>query len=339
MKRRRDDLESSGQDHDSFLDIVANIVGILIILVMVVTVRAKDAPLPTAEITQNKPAAQPSGIDLQQPLARLQSLRTFIQDSANEVRNLDHMLQTRAAEREAMAMVVAAGESKIAERRENLDEKQQAAFDLQRHMNEARARLDNVELQRINLAGFESPTVKIESLPTPLSRTVLGDEVHFQLKGKRLAHIPLEQLVDEARGQLRHKLWKLDGVPEVTEIVGPREGFRIRYTLEKRNIFDPVNDRAGYEIRAKYWEVIPVAGQLGEPVEAAFAPNSKFRHVLRNVNSRDDTITIWTYPDSFDEFRRLKKELYSLGFAVAGRPLPAGVPIAGAPSGSRSAAQ
>ena len=37
MKSRRGDAESAGQDHDSFLDIVANIVGILIILVMVVT--------------------------------------------------------------------------------------------------------------------------------------------------------------------------------------------------------------------------------------------------------------------------------------------------------------
>ncbi|MFP6693385.1 MAG: hypothetical protein VB875_10230, partial [Pirellulales bacterium] len=127
--------------------------------------------------------------------------------------------------------------------------------------------------------------------------------------------------------------------PEVTEIVGPREGFRIRYTLEKRSIYDAVNDRGGYEIRAKYWEAIPVTGQLGEPVEAAFAPHSKFRRILSGINARDDTITVWTYPDSFDEFRRLKKELYSLGFAVAGRPLPEGVPIAGSPSGSRSAAQ
>ena len=36
--------EPDAMDHDSFLDIVANIVGILIILVMVVSVRARDAP-------------------------------------------------------------------------------------------------------------------------------------------------------------------------------------------------------------------------------------------------------------------------------------------------------
>ncbi|MFP6659051.1 MAG: hypothetical protein VB853_12795 [Pirellulales bacterium] len=335
MESRRGDAESAGQDHDSFLDIVANIVGILIILVMVVTVRAKDAPLP---IVENE-SVQTTQVDLAAPSSKLKMLGAVVEDSAAEIRNLDRVLVTRAAERDAMSTVVVAEENKIAQRREELDSERRAVFDIQRRMNDAQIRLAKLELQRIHLAGTETSTVQIESLPTPLSRTVLGDEVHFQLRGKRLAHIPLKQLVDEARSQLRHKLWKLDGLPEVTEIVGPREGFRIRYTLEKRSIYDAVNDRGGYEIRAKYWEAIPVTGQLGEPVEAAFAPHSKFRRILSGINVRDDTITVWTYPDSFDEFRRLKKELYSLGFSVAGRPLPEGVPIAGSPSGSRSAAQ
>jgi hypothetical protein len=51
------------------------------------------------------------------------------------------------------------------------------------------------------------------------------------------------------------------------------------------------------------------------------------------------TITIWTYPDSFDEFRKLKKILYQQGYAVAGRPLPEGMPIGASPSGSKSSAQ
>jgi hypothetical protein len=51
------------------------------------------------------------------------------------------------------------------------------------------------------------------------------------------------------------------------------------------------------------------------------------------------TVTVWTYPDSFHDFRRLKDELFKLGYLTAGRPMPHGAPIAGSPSGSRSAAQ
>ena len=36
------------------------------------------------------------------------------------------------------------------------------------------------------------------------------------------------------------------------------------------------------------------------------------------------TITFWIYPDSFDDFNRVRKELYQLGYSVAARPMPEG---------------
>ena len=55
--------------------------------------------------------------------------------------------------------------------------------------------------------------------------------------------------------------------------------------------------------------------------------------------AKDATITLWTYPGSFDDFRKLKKELYRLGFPVAARPLPDGVPISASSQGSKSTAE
>jgi hypothetical protein len=78
---------------------------------------------------------------------------------------------------------------------------------------------------------------------------------------------------------------------------------------------------------------------MGETIDEAMDPQSNLRAVLARHKSRDTTITLWTYPDSFGEFRRLKKELYLLGFPIAGRPLPADAPIGGSPRGSKSAAQ
>ena len=83
----------------------------------------------------------------------------------------------------------------------------------------------------------------------------------------------------------------------------------------------------------------PVADNLGETVNEAMRPNSQFRLALANRRAKDATITLWTYPDSFDDFRRVKKELYRLGFPVAARPLPEGVPISGSSSGSKSTAE
>jgi hypothetical protein len=341
MARRTQETESLGDDHDSFLDIVANMVGILIILVMVVSVRAKDAPQPTDEQIVT-PAPQPpqAEIDLETPLTKIAAIKNDVLQTAVEVRKLDGIIVTRINERDTMATLVAAGEKELADRREALSENERAAFDLQRQIAADRARLDKIELERIHAASIEPQVVEIENLPTPLSKTVLGDEVIFQLKGKRLTHVPLEPLIEDARGKLRHKLWKLDGLPETTEIVGPIGGFRLRYTIEMfREPPAPGDDRVRVGIRAKRWELLPVNGQLGEPVEEAFAAGSNFRRVLSGVDPQRDTMTIVTYPDSFDEFRRLKKELYRLGFAVAGRPLPEGSLIAGSPYGTRSAAQ
>jgi hypothetical protein len=51
------------------------------------------------------------------------------------------------------------------------------------------------------------------------------------------------------------------------------------------------------------------------------------------------TVTVWVYPDSFNEFRQLKADLFQRGYATAGRPMPEGHPIGGSPDGSRSAAE
>jgi hypothetical protein len=50
-------------------------------------------------------------------------------------------------------------------------------------------------------------------------------------------------------------------------------------------------------------------------------------------------VTVWVYPDSFPEYRKLKESLYHAGFSVATWPRGEGELIGGSPHGSRSAAQ
>ena len=78
---------------------------------------------------------------------------------------------------------------------------------------------------------------------------------------------------------------------------------------------------------------------LGEPLAEALQPGSEFRSRLASHKPQQTTVTIWVYPDSFDQFRALKAELFKLGYLTAGRPLPDGHPIGGSPDGSRSSAE
>ena len=78
---------------------------------------------------------------------------------------------------------------------------------------------------------------------------------------------------------------------------------------------------------------------LGEPVRLALEQGSEFREKLAKILPGRTTITIWVYPDGFDAFRQIRKELYRQGYTIAARPLPMGEAIAGSPDGSKSAAQ
>ena len=51
------------------------------------------------------------------------------------------------------------------------------------------------------------------------------------------------------------------------------------------------------------------------------------------------TISVWVYPDSYDEFMTLKKELHRQGFQIASWPLEHGRPISGGPRGFKTSAQ
>jgi hypothetical protein len=148
-----------------------------------------------------------------------------------------------------------------------------------------------------------------------------------------LVYIPFETLVEQLKGVIRDKTYGGQDQGDISDTLGPVGGFRLKYRLER-------NDTPrGTVMQLSYIEFIPVASQLGEPMEMALAPKSKFRDKLEMLSPRQYTITVWTYPDSFAEFRRLKKDLYNLGYAVAARPLEDGRPIGASPQGTKSSAQ
>ena len=324
--------------HDSFLDIVANIVGILIILVMVAGVRVKNFSLDTVEPSEQIEQAQGALLD---DRALVDSVRDDVFKISDQLKYVERETGLREAERDRLAVAVEAGRHNLNTQRDQLDEASQASFDLSRKIAEADFELDRIEQRRLQLETAPARPTLVKSYPTPLSKTVDENEAHFQLRDERLVHIPLDPLVEKLKADARRKLYKLKDLPEFAETVGPEGGFRLRYTMQRKTVnpeLAAVTGMTGQYAQLKRWTLIPVSNDLGETVEEALAEGSRFQTELSRL-SPETTITIWTYADSFADFRRLKEDLYGRGYMVAARPMPHGAPIAGSPDGTKSAAQ
>ena len=326
---------------DSFLDIVASVVCIMLIMVLMVGMRIRNTPVDP----MLTPEAAQAGAALEKVLGDERSLRGDLASTTREIENLEHQTTARTLQRDVLATGVAAMESDLGQRRSQMDAQTQAGFDAAKNLTEARRRLDELRERRTRLQTSRPEPIVVENYPTPIGRAVDDDEIHFYIRQGRVAHVPVEKLVRLARDDARRKADKLltrDDLPEFTEAVGPEGGFRFRYTAER---YENVEKEPGgtmvrhIGLRITEWTVIPVAGQLGETVEEALLPKSAFHRALAEQRTSKPTITIWVYADSFDAFSQLRKELHQLGLGVAARPLPDGVMIAGSPKGSKSEAE
>ncbi len=327
--------------HDSFLDIVANIVGILIILVLLVGVRVKHAPV-TLAIPDPTGDAAADIAELEEQMAIEARLKEDMLAADAEAGRLRRETAAHAFARDSLATVAAAAEARINQRRAELDVDTQRDFDLRRQLAESQQKLGLVEQQRAQLENARPPTTVIHNRPTPLSRTVEGPEVHFQLLHGRIAYVPMDQLVEQLKTHAKRQVHRLQGDTRLTETIGPLDGFQLRYTLIRSDI-QPEKalelGYSGYMVRLARFDLVPTDPHLGEAVEAALQPDSDFRRRLGKHRPDRTTATVWVYPDSFTKFRRIREELYQIGFQVAARPLPEGELIGGSPEGSRSAAQ
>ena len=333
-----DSTESFGSD--SFLDVIANMVGILIILVMVVGLRVKNA----AE--QEHEAEEPPAptINLAPLQAEAHELERDSLDLIRKARELDALASARYDERSALSLAVAAKEQDLAAQKAQLDDGERQTFELREATLLAKSQLEALEAE-INALVYspQKDVVKIKTYPTPISRTVNGREAHFQLRRGRIVLVPLDQLVDELKRNMQNKTFRSQDLDEITETVGPVGGFRMRYTLEKVVVAPGRNGQTitpgGMMIRTTEFTLIPTSDDIGEPFAEAMQPGSNFQRALADLDPRRVTVTLWAYPDCFDAYRSLREFFYEAGYTVAGRPLPEGQPISGSPFGSKSAAQ
>jgi len=345
MRRANRHLEEEMPGQDSFLDIVANIVGILILLVMVMGVRASYDPQIAAKDSEEASTPNVSEKELHQAYRTAADARTEVHTMVHQVVRARYETLHREEERVQLNTIVAAMEEVLEERRGALGVQQQRDFDLRRQLLDAQQTLDDLTREQISQLSQAPEVEEVESLPTPLAQTVSGQEVHLRLAAGHVAFVPLEDLLAEFKTHAENNLWRLADQSSMVHTVGPVAGFRLRYRLRKRR-FETQSQagsrqgaRQGTLIQLVRWELLPTKPTQGEPVEQALLPNSDLLHYMKHYPPEATTVTIWTYPNSFDEFRMLKQALFDWGYATAGRPLPEGILIGGSPNGSKSVAQ
>jgi hypothetical protein len=334
MRRQDDEEEAVGQD--SFLDVVANIVGILILLVMVVGARAAMAP--TSDVANPALGTPPGAAELKAALQHAAKSRADVEEIVQQTANMHLESVRRESERMRLQTLVSAVSAEIQQQREKLSAEEQQDFDLRRQLAMAQIELEDLSRRELGMIDVSPEVEQIKSLPTPLAEIVSGDEVHLRLAKGQVAFIPLEELLAAFQSDAKQNLWRLDNQDEASNTIGPIGDFRLRYFLRKSQLTVPGRGTATL-VQLARWQLMPTSAQIGEPVEQALMKGSELSKHLDRFAPERTTITVWVYPDSFQHFRTMKEALFERGYATAGRPLPNGIPIGGSPHGTKSAAQ
>ncbi|MEP3482232.1 MAG: hypothetical protein ABJZ55_23505 [Fuerstiella sp.] len=175
----------------------------------------------------------------------------------------------------------------------------------------------------------------------PVSRAVAEEEIHFRLAAGRIAHVPLDGLLERLKDQVSARRSLVAKFHRYNGAVGPVQGFRMEYVVQ-RDSLPPLKaleyGKSPYRISVSRWQIHPTETLVAETVEDALRLGSRFRQILERTYP-ETAITIWLYPDDFEHFHQLRQFAHQLDLRVAARPLPDGFPITASPSGSRSSSQ
>ncbi len=343
IRRRRQSTANETIDagQDSFLDIVSNMVGILIILVVVAGLRVRDLP-PISKADEAKVTAAAENFERHQ--AAYSNINRECLELSQRFEEKKMQYQRAETEYQRVLNYQAWLEHEIRSYTETLDTDAQATFGLQRQLAELDAVLEDMSRKKDWLNRQKPDTVVLENIPTPISRNADGEkEVHFRILNGRVAHVPFRYLISQLETEMLRRRNDLMTQPRVTGMLGPIDGFRMQYSVVRQDLPMHLAQEAGVRsvVMLERCEMIPVGEDrlIGETVEQALGPNSAFNTCLLGCRQNEYSVTVWVYPDSFGEYQKIKNYLYRNGYRTAARPMDFGEPISASPHGTKSSNQ
>jgi hypothetical protein len=354
-RRRRQQRDKIAFGFDSFLDIVANVIGIIIRLILVAWVGGRsyhalmqwrDEPQAPASSAQAAPRPEDHHLSrqIQETQAELDAARARLLAHAADLQ----LVEKKRTQLEAQLVALSHEQRSLAQQRQALERAGDQNEKLMRlatlSLEELRRRQQALLADLKNLEARPAPKKELR-YRTPVSRTVQADEAFFECRAGRVAYIDMPAFLQEVQAGLDGKVDELRTRWKVDAATRPVGAFQLRYVVEREaspvdavgGAMKPRGD-GGFRYGVTGWTVEPVLGLRGEALEVALAPGSQFRRMADALDSTT-VVTFWVYPDSFELFRRLRDALYERGLEVAGRPLPEGAPIAASRHGTASRGQ
>jgi len=357
MRRAREEMPFGS---DSFLDVLANIVGILIILIVAAAARMgripdlsllTKGPVEPAKSDSTDPPAEPeepviiAAPEPDEPPAEIsdemQAISGYLAALNDKALAADARLKKLQSASGAAQQALTDEEAGAARRNEQVRQAQLRIARLQEALGDRRQALNGLLADFEEAQKSKAPAIQVRHRLAPISQEIAGEELHFRISGGRVSVVPLNALVERVKLQLeRQKDW-LASRGKHESVVGPVDGYTMSYMVEKRPLTTLDRHRLGYgayRIGISHWELIPDGDLAGETPEQALKRSSKFALTVKTA-PENAALTFWVYPDSFHAFRVLQAACQAEGFIVAARPLPDGIRIAGSPEGTRSAGQ
>jgi hypothetical protein len=325
---------------DSLLDVIANLVGVLIILVAIASAASRQHMQRQASRGEDPHA----GLDrMREAYARISGQA---EQSGLAIRELEH--QTALAEAATRKLenlrhqLLIGREVALRELQRRADESgvaNGAAAAVRAQVTSLRAELTRLNENRSAKQAAQPELRELVHYPTPIARTVFSDEIHFRIRAGRVDFLPISELMDLMKTRLRSA--EPGTIAEnLNGEAGPLEGYRLRYELQANPAGAPgANGPTGLMVELLRFELDPLVGHAGEPVDTAMDNGSRFWTRLQRLRPERTTVSLWVYPDSYAEFARLRDQLRERGFQTAAWPLLENQRVSGGRDGLRTSAQ
>ncbi|MCO8120310.1 hypothetical protein NHH03_01080 [Stieleria sp. TO1_6] len=346
MSKRHGDGVSVG--HDAFLDIVANLVGILIILVVVLGAQSHAViqQVQQSPVESTDPNLRAAGDKDMQGLALMAAHAASAQSDSirleRTVKVLDAKIDQQSERRTVMLTLLEQAEAAWQEEQSKLDDQRRAASQRDAEVSALKDKIADLSGTREQLQNQSPKVIAVSHLPTPMAKTVFGEELYLRLKENRVSVIPFEALADEIERDFhRTASGGREGVSDAA--VGPVRGYVARYVMNRENQLVPQGNKIARMTRARVMiaSFEPLQEPHGVPIEQVLANDDWLDVELSGFPTGTTTVTVAVYPDSYGAFRKLKEKIYAKGYPTAARPISAGSPVyvnfAG--GGSKSVAQ
>lgn len=365
IRRRRPNREIQFS-FDSFLDVVANVVGIILRLILVAWAGARlykgpppppPPPLPVLEEIASLPDPKDPLVD------ELEQQRLLlIRAQAQMLAHLQEGKQAHAAGDAVSGQIKSVAQQRQALEQQLADQrrKHQEAEQLAQRTQEQWTQQQEQEAQQLALSAADIRTrglkliQELEELKkkpsqkqalryrTPVSAPLQIEELQWECQKGRVTLLDVGALRELIQRDLHERRDRIEATLRAggvyTDLTAPVGAFRLRYTAER--VGNEV-ERVGANFRwgSTGWQAVPVLPDRGETVEQALQPGSEFRRIVDNLEPNETAVTFWVYSDSFPVYRKLRDYLHEKDIVVAGRPLLPGMGIGASRQGIASRGQ